>query len=215
MFADLNLDFSFIEGYDAFDLSEREIWKIQKSSMDIGGQPLNPGEIACAMGHKKIYEKIIENNIPFALVCEDGIKAGLAFKLVINSFLSLEPKAEVINFMTDARTRVLDPIIDIYSFCEFMEPPNQTSCYLVSLDTAKKLVEFQTPLKYGADTLLGSLSFGGLRSAGVVPSIVALQNVPTAIHDVDFGEKNHSMSVRTKRFLSRLKVVIPDAIRNF
>lgn len=215
MFSSLKINFEFVLGIDAFDLSESEVWEVQKSSMAIGGQPLNPGEIACALGHKKIYQKIVDEKISAAIICEDDIKVGLAFKLILDLMSNSKIEFEFMNFMTDVKSQPLEPIFDIYSFCEFQEPPNRTSCYMVTFETAKKLIEFQTPVKYGADTLTGKLSFEVFRSAGITPSIVALRDTQTTIHGINFGEKKYTFLIRLKKFIYRLSVVIPDAVRNF
>lgn len=215
MFSSFKINFEFVFGIDAFDLSQSEVWKAQKSSMAIGGQPLNPGEIACALGHKMIYQKIVDEKISYAIICEDDIKIGLVFKSIFDLMSNSEIEFEFMNFMTDAKYRILKPIFDIYSFCEFTEPPNRTSCYMINFETAKKLIEFQTPIKYGADTLTGKLSFEAFRSAGITPAIVALREFPTTIHEIDFGEKKYSFKTRLKKFILRLMVVIPDAIRKF
>ena len=65
----VGLDIEFIKAVDGRTLSDSEI--------ESHTQPLNyaymRGEVGCALSHQKIYRKIIEEDIPYALILEDDV----------------------------------------------------------------------------------------------------------------------------------------------
>jgi len=213
--ASLGVDFSLIEGVDGFNLSEDAVFKSQQASMRIGGQPLTPGEVGCAMGHMKIYRKFLESEHRFALILEDDVKIGRALKIVVNHLISTRFDFDYINFVSDNGEKIIQDLTDIYSLTHFTASPNRASCYLISRLAAETFLEFEDPIRYGADTLTGEISFARLNSFGITPRVAQLQDVPSTIQGVYFNEKSHKLTIRIRRLLSRLLVVIPDAFRNF
>jgi glycosyl transferase family 25 len=71
-----DLDCEFIEAVDGSLLSEREISEVydRKKSISSIGRELSRGEIGCALSHRKIYKKMIDNGIEVAVILEDDVK---------------------------------------------------------------------------------------------------------------------------------------------
>lgn len=55
-----------------------------------------PGELGCALSHISIYRKIVENNIPHALIVEDDITMNESLPLILHKITELIGKKEII-----------------------------------------------------------------------------------------------------------------------
>lgn len=56
------------------------------------GHALIPGELGCALSHAKVYEQIVQESIPFALVLEDDVELPQDFKAVVEQMIVGQPK---------------------------------------------------------------------------------------------------------------------------
>ena len=97
-----NLDFKFFDAIDGTTLSQEIINKSRERSnhwykLDEGPEDsMKLGEIGVAMSHYKLYQKILQENLPMALIMEDDInfdkrlsnliKSGKIAKLVSKNF---------------------------------------------------------------------------------------------------------------------------------
>lgn len=63
----------FIDAVYGKDLSKSDIEKYcdQDTAKKLFGRELLLGEIGCALSHKKIYQKIVDEKIPYAIILED------------------------------------------------------------------------------------------------------------------------------------------------
>jgi len=70
-----NLQVEFIEAVDGRALNTNKVEKVysSKKAIDKIGRELSRGEIGCALSHKKIYQRIVDENISEAIVLEDDI----------------------------------------------------------------------------------------------------------------------------------------------
>lgn len=82
----------FIDAVYGKNLSNLEVAKYcdQITAKKLFGRELILGEIGCALSHKKIYQRIVDENIPYAIILEDDavIKEGL--NEVVKSILDSE-----------------------------------------------------------------------------------------------------------------------------
>jgi GR25 family glycosyltransferase involved in LPS biosynthesis len=67
------------------DLSIEEINSLydKNLSLEENGYSLSNTQIACADSHRRIYEKIVENNLPWALILEDDVKLSPKIKSLL------------------------------------------------------------------------------------------------------------------------------------
>ncbi|OCA56587.1 glycosyltransferase family 25 protein [Photorhabdus namnaonensis] len=77
---ELNLDYEFIEAVDGSLLSPEALQRQTRELSDA----IRPGEIGCALSHMKIHRNIVENNIPMALILEDGVTLNERFPEFLN-----------------------------------------------------------------------------------------------------------------------------------
>lgn len=56
------------------------------------GHALLPGELGCALSHRVVYERIVAEGVPFALVLEDDVVLPSDFKQVLERMIAEQPK---------------------------------------------------------------------------------------------------------------------------
>jgi GR25 family glycosyltransferase involved in LPS biosynthesis len=76
-------NYEFIEAVDALELSKEDI-KTQYNKKEY--KELTLPEIACALSHIKVYNKILQDNIKYAIVLEDDAILNVEFKKFITRF---------------------------------------------------------------------------------------------------------------------------------
>lgn len=72
------LAFSFVDAVDGQELTEEDLARSYDPARNVHDykRPLSRGEIACALGHRAIWQRIIEEEASTALVCEDDLLAS-------------------------------------------------------------------------------------------------------------------------------------------
>lgn len=73
--ARLGLKYQFIEAVNGHDLNEDEVKKEYSSvqALKNSERELGRGEIGCALSHKKIYQKMVDENITEAIILENDV----------------------------------------------------------------------------------------------------------------------------------------------
>jgi glycosyl transferase family 25 len=150
----MGFDFEIFPAVNGNKLSQIEIDKgySEEDSIKKMGRPLARAEIGCAFSHITIYHKIIENNIPLALILEDDIDFTDDFLLLLNKLLCTEKNWECILLGHHAgRSRNIDPITSYwfrkkiegtaYRLCRPIELACGTYGYLINESGAKRLLK--------------------------------------------------------------------------
>jgi glycosyl transferase family 25 len=182
------LKFQFFHGIDKQSLDEEKIKHSGIYDEDLAKEnqryekSMTMGEIACAIGHKKIYEDIIINNVKRALIFEDDVFPIRENVQCIPGILnSLPENWDVLFFDYDKnekRVPLKRTVYHVQHFLGFLKW-NHTiiknlfprdvnkywktagyhdfaDAYAITNSAARKLVELQTPLAAVADNLLAN-----------------------------------------------------------
>jgi GR25 family glycosyltransferase involved in LPS biosynthesis len=85
-FQKINFPFEFIYGIDGKKLSKAELNQYYDDAIakKYCGRSLELGEIGCAISHRLVYKKMIDENIDRAIILEDDALLENDFTLVIN-----------------------------------------------------------------------------------------------------------------------------------
>ena len=88
----------FIDAVNGKDLSNSEVSQYcnQKKAKQLFGRELLLGEIGCALSHKKIYQKIVDENIPYAVILEDDAIFDRDFSIVVKNIMAAPLSWELI-----------------------------------------------------------------------------------------------------------------------
>lgn len=88
----------FIDAINGKNISESEVNKYcnQAVAKKKIGRELLLGEIGCALSHKKIYRKIADENIPYAIIFEDDAILEKDFSIVVKKIMAAPLSWELI-----------------------------------------------------------------------------------------------------------------------
>jgi GR25 family glycosyltransferase involved in LPS biosynthesis len=89
---DLHLNFEKIDAVYGKNLSKNDLEKSydKEMSVKLNGKEMTLGEIGCAMSHKKVYKKFLDdvkkdNNLKYCIVLEDDVKLPFNLKNIIEN----------------------------------------------------------------------------------------------------------------------------------
>lgn len=120
---------------------------------------LTKGAIGCYLSHIMIYDYMIKNNIPFALIFEDD--CGIS-----ESHDNFWKKINSIDIPSDADIFLFDAVFHEYNLNNC--PTNNvcqvyffygTHFYLITLSGAQKVLKYLLPIKYQIDNSMSILSY--------------------------------------------------------
>jgi glycosyl transferase family 25 len=154
----LNIPFEFVEGVDGRLLSEEELRKVfdKKKSYDyykwyrnrIGSASveLSRGEIGCVLARRKIFQKIIDENIDKAVVLEDDVLVTEDFlpimEKVLNSIKHSSLEKNIIIKLDETLSNNYGIYIKLKNILNrFLRP--------IQIRIDKKLAIVKTPMNFG------------------------------------------------------------------
>ena len=168
----------------------------QTKQLQRQGKLLNPGELACALSHRMVYEAMIKNNWDKVLILEDDVlplyenlvllpevlnELPANWELVYFGYLKNEKVTvglkvkqalykiqSLLGLMTWSYKMISNMLPKLYStHLKKAGFHDCTHAYAITLSGAKKLLAAQTPVVYRADDLLSHIILKGELNAFV------------------------------------------------
>ncbi|MDX3774630.1 glycosyltransferase family 25 protein [Chromatiaceae bacterium AAb-1] len=104
-------------------------------------RPLSPGEIGCYLSHRALWQKMVDDNIPVAVILEDDIEISAGFVQALQQ-LSRLSNWDMIKISDDRNGQGEQrlKLDDTYTLVNFRKVPNCTTAYAITLQGAKKLL---------------------------------------------------------------------------
>jgi lipooligosaccharide galactosyltransferase I len=179
----LGLQFEFFDAFYGKELSEEELAQVDYHFYKAYNPlPLTLGEIGCATSHIKIYEHMVENNIPSAIILEDDAIVSQFFKEIIEDILSKIHHSYELVFLDHGKVKSYPfkkKLIEGYRLAHYRSPSkNSKRCiicaaaYLITLSGAQKLLNYAYPIRMPADYLTGLIQKTKVNAYGVEPPCV-------------------------------------------
>jgi glycosyl transferase family 25 len=228
------IDYEFVDGVDGGDLDVTDPQVIEPSLLETAW--FRPGIAGCAFSHLRVYEKVLADDVDWALVLEDDVKLPNDLARLVES---------VVGHMNGAEIAVLAPLspdlckmskhglIQLSSGRQLVLPINvhEVGCsaaYVITRDACKRMVECIVPFQARPDDWGHFFDLQALdRVRCVMPptvhqdprfasTIVYHDQGGTKARIIDFMERYHIsflnplIEYRRSRFLrkfSRFKVV--------
>lgn len=142
-----NLNYQFIEAVKGSDLTDEQI---KSKVLNYPDCLLTKGEIGCALSHINIYQKMVDENIEYALILEDDAIVPKNLEKTINEIIQQDIKhnknvyllSEVISYIENKKLH--SNIYSAYHACG-------AHGYLINLKAAKNLLSVLNPIRYEAD----------------------------------------------------------------
>lgn len=155
------------------------------------------GEIGGAFNHLKIYEKVVANNWHEALIIEDDVVLNAQFLTLLKNRQQWIPKdTNIVNFHTDCLDyQTIDTVNKQHSLVQYQDSMNGATCYWLSLNAAKQLLNRGYPVRMPADVLLNKFHENQSKAYGIEPQIVDLIPIDSG---TACGEKPFEVSVKLR-----------------
>jgi glycosyl transferase, family 25 len=177
-FAAIGLEFEAIEAVDGADLTtaERRRYSQLRSLFHVG-HGLTAGAFACSLSHLEFYRRMVDEQLPMAVIFEDDVQPLPAFMSVLAELDRVPPDWDVVSldplFSSAAtiveRARLRD---GEHFVCTYRRNPFGTGCYVLSLAAAERLLAVGEPVCMPPDDLIFRRRPAGLRVYGIEPSVV-------------------------------------------
>lgn len=170
-------DYNFIEAVDGrkYEVEDQPIYNAFKRRLFFGRDLKGP-EIGVLQSHKKIYERMVADNIPLALVLEDDGLLEPDFKKVIDTLAEKTDSFELARFPGEDKASTLKhfvqhKIIDDYRLHSIRTVPGDAGTYLITLSGAKKMLKILNKIYLPIDTLMGQNWRNNLKAFIVQPRL--------------------------------------------
>lgn len=156
------------------------------------GRDLTGGEVGCLLSHKALYQKMIDDNTPAALILEDDCILSEHLPAVLGDLMSKTHLFDCIRFLGSDKVmkrggREVLELTNNHSLVRMPTAPGGAHATLITLAGVKKLMPHLSPSAFPIDTVLGRCWETGLNAFTVMPGL-ALHNedLESAIGDKRF-----------------------------
>jgi len=151
-------------------------------------QPLVAGEIGCYASHLAVWQRLLDEGRPMALVLEDDVQLSPALLPVLEALRRLPPRWDMVKLIGRAREPVLQqwPLTADAQLIRHRRVPSLTGAYVLSARGAQRLLSARRPFFRPIDVDLRYWWEAQLCIYGVQP------------YPVQHGEASHQSSIGTK-----------------
>lgn len=149
--AELGMDFERIAGVRGSELSEEEKSAVYDRQVNIKKyyKLLNDGEIGCYLSHVRCYEKIVSDQLDFALILEDDAILTPDIVKFIDQIDCLEKNWDYVKLSHGRKQKDIQNttvLIDNLAIGNTAKLPSTTTGQFVSLNGASKLIKHALPV---------------------------------------------------------------------
>jgi len=108
--SDLGITAEFIPAVDGTTLADSDwVDYDQQRTLKIYGTPMLPSEIGCYLSHYRLHQRIVRENIPFALILEDDLEIAPTFPTIVQELLAQPDPPWLAVRLESLRGRVIKP----------------------------------------------------------------------------------------------------------
>lgn len=197
------IDFELIKAVDGRLLTDAELAvKVFRHDLNY----LTKGEIGCALSHQDIYEKIISQNLDYALILEDDALLSDELKSFMPDFMrKIDKSSNKVYLLQKANTVFLNRELKINAKFSFYEAYNAkcTHGYIITNQAARTLRKINTPLIREADHWLSFYQLSYIKVCALNHDLVISKDVGKVQSSIEL-ERN----ARTKEQLKNKDSVI-------
>lgn len=176
---DTGLDFEFIDAVDGrqFDVVNHPIHDTSKRRR-ILGRDLTGGDLGIILSNKKIFDRMVEEDIPLALILEDDVILRDDFVPILKKLETIPVPFDMIRFLGSPKLERLKlrnvyKIDDTHHLVRHTGLPGGSHAILITQDGAKKLLKHMDKNAYPIDVLMGRSWKTGLNWFTIRPGLAA------------------------------------------
>ncbi len=168
----LGLDHEFFPATDGAALTEDDLANYdRKARLEAFGCDLLPNELGCYLSHYRIYQKIIAENIPRALILEDDVEVSDDLPEILEALADAPADWELVR-LSGLRARKGRKLADLapgYSVVRLLDVASGAQAYLLNRQGAEKLAAYGKKIVRQVDVMLDRYWDNGLRIMAVQP----------------------------------------------
>lgn len=206
-----NVNFERVSAVYGADLSEQELSAVYDYQLpNAYYKKLNVGEIGCYLSHRKVWQKIVDEQLDFAVILEDDFNIVGDFNQMLSTVSCLGVTWHYLKLAGHNRARkaLYQAAVDNFELIVYDKVPARTCAQVVSLAGAKQLLKTSAPFKRPIDIDLQYWWEKDVRVLGLLPYVVEPND--TAVSEIDKlarrnkAEKSHARKLTDKvRFAFR------------
>jgi glycosyl transferase family 25 len=191
----LNLAYEFFDGVDGYLLDMKTLPDYDSVKRCLfSGRDMTQGEIGCTLSHRGVFQRMVDRDIPMALVLEDDALLAADLPQVLQAIAELPAGWDMVRFLSRPKvyknSRAVKPLTGAYELTRVFSTPGGAYGYVLTKHAAARLIEFMTRNWQPNDLLLGQTWRTGLNVYAVRPSPVTHDgDVASTIGDARFIKK--------------------------
>ncbi len=168
----------FIEGVNGCDMNDTEISAVYDSvkRKRYFGRDMTKGEVGCLLSHRKIFAKMVDEQIPVAVILEDDVIFENDFKQALGAMINTSVKWDVVRFLGSKKIykrgcRKITKLGDTrYQFARLPTAPGGAHGYALTLKAAQIMLKHMERNWLPIDTLQGRCWETGLETLVLYPA---------------------------------------------
>lgn len=173
-FGRLGIDFEFFAATDGEKLTQREPARYDEQfSIAQISRPMSRSEIGCYLSHARLWTKIVDEDIPWAVVLEDDVDIMGDLTGIVSAIGALPFEWDLIRLagLGSPRALPLCVLTGDANLATLLQGAGGTQAYCVSFRGARKLLDYATPRVVGTvdDHVIDNCRKTGLRILAVQP----------------------------------------------
>jgi glycosyl transferase family 25 len=172
------IDFELIDGVDGDELAPSDIarYSRRRALFEIA-RPMTRGDLGCSLSHLYLYERIVHDDIPMAVIMEDDVDPTECLVPVLAELARLPSDWEVLTlhslFDVSEPSPVSDELIaGEFLVCRYRKTVFGTQCYVIKQAAAKRALAVGQPVCMPPDELLFRARPARLVVYGLEPKVV-------------------------------------------
>ena len=192
--AALGLDYQFIDAVVGTALTPKDLEEFVYQFPESG---LTQGEIGCALSHQRIYQTMIDNNLPYALILEDDAICQTTLPDLLDDIAQIDrPQKPCVYLLTAPEQYIENKALSVNGLKRFFKASQNNAAvgYVINQAGARSLLSLNCPILYEADRWGFFSQHGNLNVYCAIP------------HAIDHGDEDRqTSSLETERQLLREK----------
>lgn len=219
----IHIHAEFVSAVDGKTLTSqaREAYD-QKKALRVYGVEMLDNELGCYLSHYRIFERIVRENIPVALIFEDDVEIDSNLPSIVNELvLEAEPQWRVVR-LHSMRSKVVDPktgqfegeIVKTLQHGALFKLNTHTlgaGAYLISQAGAKQMLEYGKKIFMPIDQTMDRFW-----ENGIVPYVVRpfpARQLPAFKSSIGDRSGNRNKGESFRQYLARRHQRLMDSIK--
>ena len=222
---EIGLTPTFIDAVYGKELSQKDLDAVydEEVARQSTGRPLARSEIGCSLSHLSVYQQMVDNNIPYALIFEDDIEIKPDFVTLVTRLVETVLKDDhsdnkdviLLGYYQGrqgARVVALPgcsfygrtPLGSSYKLQIPVEPAAGTHGYVITLGGAQKILDHNKIISFPIDYYTGR-NTGCISVALVYPPVVVLHDELSSDEQSNISHDRNLMEevIRNKKGLKQ------------